>query len=257
MMRQNFRWAMRDTPKPVARATGADNPHGFSVVLLCGLLQLGACAPAPAEAVFLEVSRSESGFTVDAEDLPVVQILRAIGENAGFEVLDPTGGGEELEFFEVKDTPLEATLRQLLAHTNHLIVYRGSAKEEMAVGTIEKIILLRPTDPDAARVLRKGVSPLAGPVAPPVRAAPDVPEAPGKDGGIAALDDDAQADLDQALAIELALEAALDAPEGAGLPPDISAVLEAIDPALVANVEDALRATEENIPERNSSTSPP
>ncbi|MFP6665456.1 MAG: hypothetical protein VCC00_14790 [Deltaproteobacteria bacterium] len=227
-------------------------PHRFRARLLTGgLLTMAACTGAPAEAAFLEVTRSEAGFTVDAEDLPVVRILRAIGEQAGFEVHDPTGGGEELEFFEVEDLPLETTLRQLLARTNHLIVYRGGAKEKMAVGTIEKIILLRPNDPDAPRVLRKGVSPLAGPVAPPVRTAPNVPEAPDQDAGIAALDDYAQADLDQALAIELALEAAIDAPEGSGLPPDISAALEEIDPSLVADVEAALRATQENPPGRN------
>jgi hypothetical protein len=247
-MGQKTRGRGRGIQRIVARDAVAS---GMRLLLAWGILMLAARAPALAEDGFLEVTRTAAGFTIEAEDLPVARILRAIGDEAGFEVLDPTGGDENLEFFEVEDVSLEAALRQLLADTNHLIVYHGSAKEKTAVGTIEKIILLRPTDPDAPRVLRKGVSPLAGPVAPPVRAAPILPKAPDDDAGIAALDEDAQEDLDQALAIEFALEAALNTPEGSGLPPDISAVLDEIDPSLVAEVEDALRATEESAPASN------
>lgn len=193
---------------------------------------------------FLEVTQEAGIFSIEAEELPLVRVLREVGRQADFKVDDPAGAGAEaeVEYFEVEDAPLDQALAGLLGNTNHLVVYRTGAREEMLVGAIEKIILLRPVDPDAPRVVRKGVSPLAGPVAPPVRPAPEAATPEAGDGGVVIDEAEDDADpIDRALAIELALEAALEAPDGAGLPPEVGDALRDIDPALVADVEDALR----------------
>ena len=200
---------------------------------------------------FLEVAREGETFSVEAEEVPLVSILREVGELAGFAVEDPAGAGAgtTVDYFEVTEAPLDQALGGLLARANHLVVYRGETRQQMRAGAIQKIILLRPTDPRAPRVVRKGVSPLAGPVAPPTRPPPELDTAKSTARESAPPEDDAPGEnadgtypADSAIAIELALEAALDAPDGAGLPAEVSEVLRDIDPALAADMEEVLNA---------------
>lgn len=119
---------------------------------------------------FLEVSKTETGFTVEAEGATLPQVLSAIGEEAGFKVQDSGAERPPIDEFEVRDATLEATLRQLLGKSNHLIVYRGGTKEKIEAGSVEKVILLSPIK--RVRVADRPASSLAGPGAPPRKQIP-------------------------------------------------------------------------------------
>ncbi len=146
----------------------------------CRLLSLAVIAcvgfnAAPARAqehtVFLEVSKSADGFTVEAEDATLPQLLAAIGAKAGFSVQDSGAQRPPIPVFEVRDASLESTLRQLLGTSNHLIVYRGGSQGKIVDGGVEKVVLLSPGKRE--RVADRPISSLAGPpgaVAPPARA---------------------------------------------------------------------------------------
>ncbi len=131
---------------------------------ICATICL-ALAPIPAagqlSSSFLEVSRSESGFTVEAEDTPLPAVLTAIGKHAGFTVQDSRAERPPLSVFEVRDATLETTLRRLLANSNHLIIYRGGASGLIVDGSIERIVLLSPTQRSPAAPSE--ISSLAGP----------------------------------------------------------------------------------------------
>lgn len=119
---------------------------------------------------FLEVTKTDDVFTVEAEGATLPQVLSAIGEKAGFSVQDTSGGAnrQPIPVFEVRDASLESTLRQLLGTSNHLIVYRGGNAGRIADGSVEKIVLL--SESERERVSGSGTSSLAGP--PGTQAAP-------------------------------------------------------------------------------------
>ncbi len=174
----------RTRVRPTASGRRTANGPIASVVrhlACCGglLLALLSAPPASAES-FLEVTESDDGFTIEAEEVSVARILKAIAAKANFEVVDATGVAETLAIFSVENQPLPEALQSLLAKQNHLIVYAGSENPE-AQGKIAKIILMRPaseTRPGATR--GRGASPLAGPDAKPAsRETRDAPAARG------------------------------------------------------------------------------
>jgi len=143
-------------------------------------------AMAESHGIFLEVSKSDAGFTIEAEDATLPQVLSALGEKAGFAVQDTGAQRPPIPVFEVRDATLETALRQLLGTANHLIVYRGGSAGKIEDGAIEKIVLLSPGKRE--RVAGGPVSSLAGPgaVAPtPAPANRDIVirPAPGADPG--------------------------------------------------------------------------
>ncbi len=158
--------------------------------LVCAFAAPSAARGQPA---YLEVSKTDAGFTVEAEQATLPQVLSAIGAKAGFAVQDSGAERPAIPLFEVRDATLESTLRQLLGTSNHVIVYRGGAGAPIADGNVEKIILLSPGKRE--RVADRPTSSLAGPpstirspptrgsIAPPppppsVEAATDTPRDP-------------------------------------------------------------------------------
>lgn len=141
-----------------------------SVSLACTAVRAQGYGP------YLEVSKTEAGFTVEAEDASLPQVLSALGEKAGFTVHDSGAERPLMPVFEVRDATLEATLRRLLGSSNHLIVYRGDRQGKIEDGSIEKIVLLSPgkREPVSERLN----SSLAGPA---TSAPPPPPPAVGRD----------------------------------------------------------------------------
>jgi len=152
------------------------------------LTSVGGILPARAES-FLEITRTDSGFTIDAEEVSINKILRELAQKADFEIVDATGVSETLAVFTVEDQPLPETLKSLLAKQNHLIVYAGS-KDPAQPGTVSKVILMRPnSETKQSSKTATNVSPLAGPGAKPDPKAPRStagPAAGGAAGGSAA-----------------------------------------------------------------------
>jgi len=140
---------------------------------------------------FLEVSKTEAGFTVEAEGATLPQVLGAIGAEAGFTVQD-TGAGaprDPIPTFQVRDATLESTLRQLLGTSNHLIVYRGAAGK-IRDGNVERIVLL--SSGKRERVADRPISSLAGP--PGTEAPPRTARARTSSGPVAPDDGDVAPD---------------------------------------------------------------
>ena len=127
------------------------------ICALASLIAFSSAEIASAYEIFLEVSRTEAGFTVDAEDANLLQILQALGREAGFSVRDSGASHPPIDLFEVKDASLDTTLRKLLGNANHLILYRGDPGKKV----IDKVILLSPGEKRAPA--RSNVSSLAGP----------------------------------------------------------------------------------------------
>jgi hypothetical protein len=110
-------------------------------------LALSAAATAPCSAQgyqpYLEVKRSEGGYTVVAEGTGLPQVLDALAKEAGFTVKDSGAERQPIQLFEVHDVPLDVTLRKLLVNENHLILYRRGPDGERGE-EIEKVILMSP-----------------------------------------------------------------------------------------------------------------
>lgn len=134
---------------------------------LVGGIVGGALSPVLAGAnPFLEVKKTADGYTVEAENTTLPQVLSALGEQAGFSVQDSGAVRPPIPFFEANDATLESMLRRLLVSTNHLIVYRGKSNQrEIAEGSIERIVLLSPVERRQAPPQQPGAatSSLAGP----------------------------------------------------------------------------------------------
>ena len=159
------------------------------VALLAALLtSVGGILPVRAES-FLEITRTDNGFTIDAEEVSINKILRELAQKADFEIVDATGVSETLAVFTVEDKPLPDALKSLLAKQNHLIVYAGS-KDPAQPGKVSKVILMRPnSETKQGSKTATNVSPLAGPGAKPTpkaRRAPAGAAAYGAAGGSAA-----------------------------------------------------------------------
>ena len=172
---------------------------------------LAASAAVPAHAQrFLEVSKSDSGYTVEAEAVTLPEVLTAIGRHAGFTVHDSSPDREPIDVFEVEDATLESTLRQLLGTSNHLMVYRGGAEGQIRDGMVEKIVLLSPGNRE--RPTKPVVTSLAGPAGTERARTAAAPPAPapvmGGEEADAPLDpDEYSADADAQLVYGEALQA--------------------------------------------------
>ncbi len=145
--------------RPPSPGLGGASP----IALLVWLILVGLPVAPVSAASFLEVTQTPAGFSIEAEEISLTKILRAIGSKAGFEVVDTTGSSETLALFSIADRPLDKTLESLLVKQNHLIVY-SPGKEPAQAGKISKIILMRPsTGPRTAAQRSLNASPLAGP----------------------------------------------------------------------------------------------
>ena len=136
-------------------------------------------AYAQGEGPRLAVERNEDRYTVVADQVEVARALRAVGERAGFLVVDSASRVVTVEAVEVNDASLEVVLGRLLANSNHLIVYRSEADRVLESGAISKIILLSAPDratPRSAAAVPGGAagktSSLAGPDSPGKTAIP-------------------------------------------------------------------------------------
>ena len=163
------------------------------VALLAALLtSVGGILPARAES-FLEITRTDSGFTIDAEEVSINKILRELAQKADFEIVDATGVSETLAVFTVEDQPLPEALKSLLAKQNHLIVYAGS-KDPAQPGKVAKVILMRPnSETTLGSKTAANVSPLAGPGAKPEPKARRAPAGAAAYGGAGAAGSDQDA----------------------------------------------------------------
>jgi hypothetical protein len=89
----------------------------------------------------LHVVYQASRLSVEAQDVPLLQVLREIGKGAGFPVVN-IGGPYPALTASIKDVPLVEALRQLLRAANYVIVSRQAG--EATETTIDKLYLLGP-----------------------------------------------------------------------------------------------------------------
>ncbi|MEW6270715.1 MAG: hypothetical protein AB1689_15640, partial [Thermodesulfobacteriota bacterium] len=100
-------------------------------------------APPPAEDTGNVVTRTASGgYTIDAFETNVVQVLTEVGDQAGFTVQAPDNFNSPLTL-SAEDLPLDQLLRRVLRNENYIIVYRGGVQKTAISGDdIDKIFLL-------------------------------------------------------------------------------------------------------------------
>ncbi|HEY8518411.1 MAG TPA: hypothetical protein VIS07_23100 [Candidatus Binatia bacterium] len=119
------------------------------------------------------VSRTESGYTIDAYETNLVQVLTEIGSLAGFTVEAPDNFNSPLTL-SAENLPLDQLLQRVLRNENYIIVYRGGVQKTAITGEgIDKIFLLSQASsgPMPRAAAATGASPLAGPGAQPARRA--------------------------------------------------------------------------------------
>ncbi len=159
---------------------------GLAVVWLAWT-GLGLVRPAAAQEGPI-VTRTDAGYTVDAYETNIVELLSQVGEHAGFTVQAPDSFSSSITL-EMRDAPLDQILHRVLRNENYIIVYRGGVQKKTISGEgIEKIFLLSQASGQGPKVVAApGVSPLAGPGAQPrVPAQPAAPSQPGEDPRTAA-----------------------------------------------------------------------
>jgi hypothetical protein len=91
---------------------------------------------------YLRVVYTPPTLTVEAQDVTLQEVLREIGLQAGFTVVDADVPRMRLHV-SFTDLTLQEGLRQLLKGENYVLISRKQRREQAAVGTgIEKIVLL-------------------------------------------------------------------------------------------------------------------
>jgi hypothetical protein len=165
-------------------AFGRAARRGFAGALAAvGLLAGGVSAQDEAPKT---VTRGAQGYSIDASETNVVQILSEVGQQAGFTVEAPDQFNSPLTV-SMQDVPLDQLLRRVLRNENYIIVYRGGEqKTSISAEAIDKIFLLSQAAEGAAPPAGGG-SPLAGPGGAPAQpggrgTAPPAP-APATAGG--------------------------------------------------------------------------
>jgi hypothetical protein len=182
---------------------------------------------APAEADKVVRRTPSGGYTIDAFETNIVQVLTEVGDQAGFTVQAPDNFHSPLTL-SAENLPLDQLLRRVLRNENYIIVYRGGVRKTAISGdAIDKIFLLSQASsaPAPRQAGPAGASPLAGPGAKPnPRAQPAPAGAPapgvaGSEGDVAARAERARA---RAEARRAAAQGAMPpAPPGpAPVPPD-------------------------------------
>ena len=137
------------------------------------------------------VSHGAQGYSLDANAIPVVQVLNEVGQQAGFTVEAPEAFNSQITA-SLQDVPLDQLLRRVLRDENYIIVYRGGVQKTSVSGDkIDKIFLLSQAPSGGPRP-PGNASPLAGPAAgagpghapvPPGRGAPPPPPPGDEEGG--------------------------------------------------------------------------
>ncbi len=109
----------------------------MKAIVIALLVWLGSLPLALAEEIKgrLSVDYNSPTISVEARGVSLVQVLRKIGADVGFDVEDH-GVSPMVSNFSVKGAHLEKVLRRLLSSENYAIIYRGEG--------IERIVLLRP-----------------------------------------------------------------------------------------------------------------
>lgn len=116
-----------------------DRQTGWNVVVAVALLWLGLYHSRLAAETerHLRVVYQPPHLSVQAQEIGLPEVLRAIGAKVGFAVID-SGGSRAARTVSIEATALGEVLRQLLRAENHAIVYRGQG------GEIDTIVLLGP-----------------------------------------------------------------------------------------------------------------
>lgn len=198
------------------------------MICLMALALLASTAAAQDEGSKI-VSRGPQGYSVDASQTNVVQVLTEMGQHAGFTVEAPDTFNSPITL-SLQDAPLDQVLRRVLRDENYIIVYRGGVQKKTISGEgIDKIFLLSPATAQANKpAAANGASPLAGPGAPVQRpgapghgAPPPPPPPPGGDADIATRSARAraQAEAHRAALAENAQQAPGVGPGGPGVGP--------------------------------------
>jgi len=102
------------------------------MICLTALALLASVAAAQDEAGKL-VSHGPQGYSVDATQTNVVQVLTEMGQHAGFTVEAPDTFNSPITL-SVQDAPLDQVLRRVLRNENYIIVYRGGVQKATISG---------------------------------------------------------------------------------------------------------------------------
>jgi hypothetical protein len=124
------------------------------------------------------VTHGPQGYSVDAAQTNVVQVLTEVGQHAGFTVEAPDSFNSPITL-SLQDAPLDQLLRRVLRNENYIIVYRGGVQKATISGeAIDKIFLLSPATGQGPHPVAAGASPLAGPGGQGQKRAPNAPQPP-------------------------------------------------------------------------------
>jgi hypothetical protein len=112
-----------------------------TATLVCLAAIGGLAVPAATAPRYLRLDYQPPSLQVEANDIPLTDVLRAIGERVGFLVIE-TGGAQPSLTVSVRGS-VERVLSDLLVETNHAVVYRARTKgaSELA-SSIEAVVLL-------------------------------------------------------------------------------------------------------------------
>lgn len=158
----------KDDRGSVGRASDAVRGCVARAGALVAVVWLALVGPAAAQEGQI-VTRSDAGYTVDAFETNIVELLSQVGEHAGFTVQAPDNFSSSITL-EMRDAPLDQVLHRVLRNENYIIVYRGGVQKKTISGEgIDKIFLLSQASGQGAKPVAaaSGVSPLAGPGAQP------------------------------------------------------------------------------------------
>src|SRR5262245_2941918 len=170
---------------------------GCSAALVGAFLAL-ACWAAPDQAsavatsATLSVEYRDHALSVEAQGVPLADVLSRIGKNVGFTVVD-SGVAPTPVSVSIQSASVEDVLRQLLRGENHTVIYRdgegsaietivllgapGQAKHPETPGAVQE----RPAEPAADNPVSRSPQPQGTPAPPPApREAEGVPGAPGE-----------------------------------------------------------------------------
>lgn len=130
---------------------GRRTRHRLAASLTATAVTLLATAAGAQDEAPRLVSHGAQGYSLEANAIPVVQVLNEVGQQAGFTVEAPDTFNSQITA-TLQDVPLDQLLRRVLRDENYIIVYRGGVQKTSVSGEkIDKIFLLSQAPAGGAR----------------------------------------------------------------------------------------------------------
>jgi hypothetical protein len=117
-----------------------DGRATLAVVVVAGLITMLGIVPVRSAAAGLRLEAGGGGeIALDARGVPVGQVLDAVAEHGGFDVVMARGITRPPVNLTVPMAPIEDVLLQILRGRNYAVIYDGDR------GAVSRVIVLRPS----------------------------------------------------------------------------------------------------------------